>query len=98
MCWILLYQYTYIFRGLVGLTVISSKDEPLCSIILPSSIRNAIPFVTYASRVVLDVLLSRRMEYPTKDPFVPTAPADSPSSRETRVASEMADIRLGSVQ
>lgn len=65
---------------------------------LPSSIRSAIPFVTYASRVVLDVLLSSRIEYPTKEPLLPTAPGASPSSRDTRVASEIAEIRLGSVQ
>ena len=63
----------------------------------PSSILRAIPFVTNESRVFLEVWLSSRIEYPTKDEFVPTAPGGSPSSRETRWAREIADIRRGSV-
>jgi hypothetical protein len=56
------------------------------------------PLVTKASRVFLDVLDSKRMEYPTRDASVPTALGASPSSRETRCAKEMAEIRRGSVQ
>ena len=60
--------------------------------------RRAMPFVTYDSRVVLDVLLSSLTVYPTNDPMFPAVLGGSPSSTETRCASEMADIRRGSVQ
>lgn len=81
------------------LTVISSNAVPWphCPV-PPSNILSAIPLVTKASRVFLDVLLSSRIEYPTRELIVPTAPGASPSSRETRCAREIADIRRGSVQ
>lgn len=66
------------------LTVISSKAVPWPpSPVPPSSIRSAIPFVTKAKRVFREVLLSRRIEYPTKELRVPTALGASPSSRDT---------------
>jgi hypothetical protein len=56
------------------------------------------PFVTNVRRVFFDVILSKRIEYPTSELGVPIAPGGSPNSRETRCASEMAEIRRGSVQ
>ena len=56
------------------------------------------PFVTNVRRVFFDVILSKRIEYPTSELGVPNAPGGSPNSRETRCASEMAEIRRGSVQ
>jgi hypothetical protein len=41
------------------------------------------PFVTKANRVFLEILLSRRIEYPTREFAVPTAFGASPSSRDT---------------
>lgn len=79
-------------------TVISSKAVPLPSAPLPpSSILSAIPLVTKFSLVLLDVWLSSRIVYPTSDEFVPTLPGASPSSWDTRCASDIAEIRLGSV-
>lgn len=60
--------------------------------------RNAIPFVTNAKQVRLETLLSNRIEYPTMEEGVPTAPGGSPSSRDTRCAREIAEMRRGSVQ
>jgi hypothetical protein len=42
-----------------------------------------------------ETIESRRMEYPTREERVPQALAGSPSSDETRWASEMAEIRRG---
>jgi hypothetical protein len=56
------------------------------------------PFVTKANRVFREVLLSKRIEYPTNELKEPTAPGGSPNSRETRCAKEIADMRRGSVQ
>ena len=56
------------------------------------------PFVTNVRRVFFDVILSKRIEYPTSELGVPIAPGGSPNSRETRCASDMAEIRRGSVQ
>lgn len=87
------------FQKVCPLTVISSKAVPCPPLPLPpSSILNAIPFVTKANLVFLVVLLSKRIEYPTKDDNVPTLPGGSPSSSETLCAREMAEIRRGSVQ
>lgn len=54
--------------------------------------------VAYMRRVALATLLSKRMLYPIRERFVPREPGASPSSCETRWASEIAEIRLGSVQ
>ena len=80
-------------------TVTSSKAEarPPPLLPLPSSILNAIPFVTNVKRVFFDVTLSSRIEYPTKDDIVPTEPTGSPNSWDTRCAREIAEIRRGSV-
>jgi len=66
------------------LTVISSNavPRPPCPV-PPSIIRSAIPFVTKARRVLRFVLLSSRIEYPTRELDVPTAFGGSPSSRDT---------------
>ena len=79
--------------------MISSNAVPFPPLgaVPPSSMRRAIPLVTNASFVFLDTQLSSRIEYPTSEDKVPTWPAESPSSCETRWASEMAEIRRGSV-
>ncbi len=78
------------------LTVSSSKAVPCppCPV-PPSSIRKAIPLVTNARRVFLVVLLSRRIEYPTREFKVPTAPGKSPNSLETpeQVVSDSGNVR-----
>ena len=69
----------------MALTVISSKAMPWPpGPDPPSSIRKAIPFVTKVRRVFFDVMLSRRIEYPTSELGVPSALGGSPNSRETR--------------
>ena len=72
----------------VLLTVISSKAVPCPPWpVPPSNIRSAIPFVTKAKRVFREMLLSRRIEYPTRELAVPTAFGASPSSRDTPACS-----------
>jgi hypothetical protein len=63
----------------------------------PSSMRSTIPVVAYTRRAFLPILLSSRTPLPTSDESEPTTPGASPSSCETRSASEMALMRRGSV-
>jgi hypothetical protein len=54
----------------------------------PSNIRSAMPFVTKANRVFRETLLSRRIEYPTRELALPTVFGASPSSRDTPMFSK----------
>lgn len=48
-----------------------------------SNNRRRIPYVANMSRLVAEVLLSRRIEYPTNEDVVPTEAGGSPSSADT---------------
>lgn len=80
-------------------TVTSSKRAfPSFLVCRFSSIRKIIPYVANIRRLVREVVLSKRIEYPTNEDGVPTLAGGSPNSADTLWAKETVDILRGSAQ